>query len=93
MRAAQNRFDVASSSLVLDEQRFSVAGGATFRDEAVVLDMDVATGDLAWTRVEKVLGRLEDAKKKAAAAVTAGRNEGGGNLPEDGRARVSRDRR
>ncbi len=67
----QNRFDVASSSLVLDEQRFSVAGSATFRDDAVVLDMDVATGDLSWAQVEKVLGRLEDAKTKAAAAVTA----------------------
>lgn len=71
VRAAKSRFDVASSSLVLDEQRFSVAGSATFRDEAIVLDMDVATGDLSWTRVEKVLDRLEDAKKKAAAAVTA----------------------
>lgn len=71
VHAAQNRFDVTSSSLVLDEQRFSIAGSAAFRDEAIVLDMDVTTGDLSWTRVEKVLGRLEDAKKKAAAAGTA----------------------
>ena len=68
LRAAKNRFDVASSSLVLDEQKFSVAGSATFRDDAIVLGMNVATGDLPWARVEKVLGRLVDAKKKEPAA-------------------------
>ncbi len=66
-RAAKNRLDVASSSLVLDEQRFSVAGSATLRDEAVALDLDVSAGDLPWARVEKVLGRLEDSKKNTAA--------------------------
>ncbi len=66
VRAAKSRFDVASSSLVLDEQRFSVAGSATLRDEAIVLDADVSTGDLTWARIEHVLGRLEEAKKKTA---------------------------
>lgn len=65
-RAEKDRLDVTSSSLVLDEQRISATGSATFGGEAIVLDMDVATGDLAWARVEKVLGRLENAKKKAA---------------------------
>ena len=41
-RAAKNRIDVASSSLVLDEQRFSATGSATLGGEAIVLDMDVA---------------------------------------------------
>ena len=71
MRAAKSRLDVASSSLVLDGQRFSAAGSATFGGEAIVLDMDVATGALPWTRVEGVLGRLEDAKKKAATPAPA----------------------
>lgn len=71
VRAAKNRFDVASSSVVLDEQKFSIAGSATLRDKAIVLDMDVATGDLAWTSVEKVLARIEDAKKKAPAQPAA----------------------
>ena len=63
-RAAGNRVDVTSSSLVLDGQRLSAAGSATFRDGAIILDGDVATGDLSWTRVEGVLGRLEGAKRK-----------------------------
>jgi hypothetical protein len=70
-RAAKYRLDVTSSSLVLDEQRFSATGSTTFGGEAIILDVDVATGDLAWARVEKVLGRLENAKKKAATPAPA----------------------
>jgi hypothetical protein len=70
VRAAGNRFDVASSSLVLDEQRFSLGGSATFRDEAITLDMDMGTGELSWTRVEKALDRIAEGKKVKAAAAT-----------------------
>ena len=65
-RAAGSRVDVTSSSLVLDEQRFTITGSATLEEKAVALDMDVGTGDLAWTRVETVLGRLEEAKRERA---------------------------
>ena len=68
-------------------------GSATFGDEAIVLDMDVATGDLSWTRVEKVLGRLEDAKKKAAAAVTAVETKAVETSPKTAAPALSRDRR
>lgn len=64
LRAAKNRFDVASSSFVLDEQRFSAAGSATLGDGAIALDMDVGTGDLAWSRIEKILDRVAQGKKK-----------------------------
>jgi hypothetical protein len=66
LRAEKSRFEVTSSSLVLDEQRFSAAGSATLRDGAIGLDVDVSTGDLAWTSVEKVLARLGGAKKEPA---------------------------
>ena len=73
LRAAKSRLDVVSSSLVLDGQRFSAAGSATLGGDAIVLDMDVATGDVAWPRVENVLARLGDsAKKKKDAPAAAG---------------------
>ena len=67
VRAAENRFDVASSAVVLAGQPFSAAGSVTLRDGAIVLDGDVSTGDLAWARIAHVLGRLEEAKKEQAA--------------------------
>ncbi len=68
LRAAGSRLTAASSSLVLDEQRFSVKGGAAFRDEGLVLDIDAATGALTWERVEAVLGGMVKTDVKAAAA-------------------------
>ena len=44
VQAAGSRFEVASSSFVLDEQRFSVVGGVTLRDGGVSLDLT----SLAW---------------------------------------------
>ena len=64
-RATGSRVDVLSSSLALDEQRFTISGSATVEEKAVALDMDVGTGDLAWTRVEKVLGRGGTPSKKS----------------------------
>ncbi|MBK9062905.1 MAG: AsmA-like C-terminal domain-containing protein [Acidobacteria bacterium] len=80
LRAEKNRFDLASSSLVLGGQRFSAAGSATLRDGAIDLDMDVSTGDLAWTSVEKVLARLEEAKKASPQTAAPASLAAGGNL-------------
>jgi hypothetical protein len=66
LRAAENRLTASSSSFALDEQRLSVTGDATFRDEGIVLDMDVASGGISWERVEKVLDRINSEKKAAA---------------------------
>jgi hypothetical protein len=68
LRASGNRLTAASSSVVLDDQRFSVTGDAAFRDEGLVLDLDAATGALSWERVEAVLDRMEKKERKAAAA-------------------------
>jgi uncharacterized protein involved in outer membrane biogenesis len=64
VRASGSRADVGPSTLVFDGQRFSVAGSATLRENALALDMDVGTGDLDYAQIEKVLARLEDSKKK-----------------------------
>ena len=66
LRAAGNRLTVSSASLALDEQRLSVTGDATLQDEGIALDLDIATGEIAWERVEEVLDRIK-AEKKAAA--------------------------
>ena len=66
LRAAGNRLTASSSTLALEEQRLSVTGNATFQDEGIVLDMDVATGGIAWEHVEKVLDRMKSEKKAAA---------------------------
>ena len=66
VRAAGNRLTVSSSSFALDDQRLSVAGNATLQDSGIALDMDVATGDIAWERVQEVLDRM-DAGKRASA--------------------------
>lgn len=77
LSGARNRLDVTGSSLVLGDERFSVTGGATFRDEGILLDMDVATDRVSLERLEEVLGRLKeknDEKEEggAASAQTAG---------------------
>ena len=66
VRAVGNRLTASSSSLVLDEQHLSLTGDSTFQDEGIVLDMDVATGGIAWERVEKALDRVNSDKKAAA---------------------------
>ena len=66
LRAAGNRLTASSSTLALEEQRLSVTGNATFQDEGIVLDMDVATSGIAWEHVEKVLDRMKSEKKAAA---------------------------
>ena len=67
LRASGNRLTAASSSVVLDGQRFSVTGDATFRDEGLALDMEAATGALSSERVEAVLDRMGRKEGKVAA--------------------------
>jgi hypothetical protein len=71
LRASGNRLTAASSSVLLDEQRFSVTGGAAFREEGLILDMEAATDALTWERVEAVLDRMERKEEKAAATKAA----------------------
>ncbi len=66
VRAGGNRLTASSSSLALDDQHLSLTGDVTFQEEGIVLDMDAATGGIAWARVEKVLDRMNSAKKAAA---------------------------
>jgi hypothetical protein len=70
LRASGGRLTAASSSLLLDEQRFSVTGSAGFRDDGFVLDLDAGADALAWERIEKVLDRMQKQEKKASAAGT-----------------------
>jgi hypothetical protein len=77
VRAAESRLTVSSSSLALEEQRFSVTGDVSFQDQGVALDMDVASDGIAWERVEKVLDRM-DAEKKAAGGVRQDESPGTG---------------
>ena len=65
-RAEGNRLTATSSSLALDEQRLSLTGNATFKDEGIVLDMDVATDGISWEHLEKVLDRMSPEGKAAA---------------------------
>jgi hypothetical protein len=67
-RAAETGLSVADSALALDGQRFSVTGGATFEDEGIVLDVNVATGGISWETVERAFDRLKDKERASAAA-------------------------
>jgi hypothetical protein len=72
VRGAKNRLEVVSSSLVLDEQRFSVSGSAEARRSGIDVDADVSTGDLAWPTIEKVVDRLKKPIEPPSAAMPSG---------------------
>ena len=66
LRASGSRLTAASSSIVLDDQCFSVSGDAAFRDGGLLLDLDAATGALSWEHVQAVIDRM--GKKDGTAA-------------------------
>jgi hypothetical protein len=68
LRAAGSRLTAASSSVVLDGQRFSITGDAALRGEGLVLDMDAGTDALSWERIEAVLERMKRPESETPAA-------------------------
>jgi hypothetical protein len=86
LSASGNRLNVRASSFALGAHRFSVTGEAAVTDAGVVLDMDLATGGIAWDNVAKAIAAVKEDRRPAAAQPRAIPH-----LPVTGSLRLSAD--
>jgi hypothetical protein len=71
LRGAGSRVEIVASDVALDDERVSVTGNATFRDEGLILGLEAKTAALTWEAIERALDRRQERTKTGEEAVAS----------------------
>ncbi len=90
VRAREDRIRTETARLLWEEQEFVLEGDASFSPAGLRFDLDVHTGDLEWSRIERALHAVEGAGGERPEA-DGGSEDGPGSLTAGGVIRVRAD--
>lgn len=64
LKAEMNRIDVASASITVEDNSFSLQGILNFVEKGLSIDMDIATDRLVWESIKKLVEKEGGSQKK-----------------------------